>query len=521
MTAASPTTTMTSDATFSMLVKILYLFTRLCLPPMILAHVSLAEYGLWSACFILVGYIGMLDLGLSSIYIREVSRLRASGDIAAISRVLSTGIGLMMGLALVLLAVLCLYLPSILTLLHIAPALRPTAQILVLGTCAVFLVDMSLSAFAYSLHGLQQFRAEQRVWTEAILLELVLIAAFLYGGMGIHALLAAFLLRYAYAIVMNMRLAYRALPGLQLGPRHFDRSLLRGFLSFGMGVQASSMLAIALHSVDKVVAGLTLGPSAIAVFDLGGKLPASAVSIPASINQVTLPAAAHLAANQQPPGSAGMRSLYLRSTRSIFLLAGLLLSFLAAFAAPLCAVWLGDRSGLESLPMLMTMTALSAQLHIATGPGTAVFRGSGNLANEFVYHALRVVLIGTAVTCAWIMGAVNVLIIGAALNGAIAVAALTYMSHNHRALGAPLRELVSQVLFPGALPLLVGALLFQLWSMTMPDLGRFGTLAALCTFGVVHLLLSSALLWLVLQGEERQEMIALLQGTKARLGFAT
>lgn len=515
-----PASQLASDATFSMLAKLLYLVTRLGLPPLILAHVTLTEYGLWSACFILIGYIGMADLGLASVYVRSASRLYADRDTAGIGRLLSTGITLMLGVAVLLLGGVILGLPLLMDMLKIDAASRATARILILGSATVFLLDMSLSAYAYLLHGLQRFRAEQGTWVRAFMLELLLIVAFLLGGMGILSLLAAFMLRYVYSIIANMRLAYRYLPGLSVGWRQFDRSLLPGFLSFGLGVQASSLLAIALHSADKLIAGLTLGPNAIALFDLGGKLPTSAMSIPSAISQITLPAAARLSQQSDAASQLALIDLYYKATRSICLLAGVMLSFLAAFSVPLCLAWLGQRAELAVLPLLMSVTAISAQLHISTGPGTAVFRGSGRLANEFVYHTLRIVMLGVAVSLAiWFIGA-SVPAIGVAMACAISCAAVLYMGHNHRALGLPLTQLLTRILLPGMLPLAPGFLLLQVWLMLVPaTLGRWPTLALLGGAGLLHVALCSAALWRILAQDERAHVQSLVSRLLGRLGL--
>lgn len=517
MSSSSPN--MASDAVFSMLTKLLYLVTRLGLPPLILAHVTLTEYGLWSACFILIGYIGMADLGLSSVYVRHASRLHEQGDTAGIGRMLSTGIVLMLGLGVLLLGGIVLMLPQLMDLLKIDAANRATAETLVVGTSAIFLLDMSLSAYAYLLHGLQQFRAEQRTWVYAFTLELVLIVAFLFGGMGIRALLAAFALRYAFSIVANMRLAYRMLPGLTVGPRQFDRSLLPGFLGFGLGVQLSGFMAIGLHSADKLIAGLTLGPQSIALFDLGGKLPISAMSIPSAISQITLPAAARLSQIVRDPEQDPLVKLYVKATRSICLLAGVMLSFLAAFAAPLCQAWLGQRAGLEVLPLVMALTAFSSCLHITTGPGTSVFRGSGRLGNEFIYHGLRIGLLAASVGWVYFISGASVPAIALAMTGSISCAALLYMAHNHRALGLPLSHLATRVVLPGLLPFALGALLLLVWRALLPAaLGRWPALALLALFGALHCALCGLALWRLLDAEERASLVALTRRLPRRVG---
>ena len=92
---ASPTTDtpdVARNAGFAMFAKVFYLVSRLAVPPLVLAHVTLAEYGLWSAAFVLIMYIGLTDVGFSNVYLRFVARFLAQGDIAASNRLLSTGV---------------------------------------------------------------------------------------------------------------------------------------------------------------------------------------------------------------------------------------------------------------------------------------------------------------------------------------------------------------------------------------------------------------------------------------------
>jgi O-antigen/teichoic acid export membrane protein len=519
----NPASNLAGDATFSMLARLLYLVTRLGLPPLILAHVTLAEYGLWSACFIVIAYIGMADLGLSTVYVRSASRLHAAQDTQGIGRMLSTGMMLMAGVALLLFAGILGLLPALMDGLKIDAAGRSTGQILILGAAAIFLLDMSLSGFTYTLHGMHQYRAEQRTWVGAVMLETVLIVVLLLSGLGILSLLVAFVLRYLYSIFSNRRLVYRMLPGLSVGWRQFDRSLLPGFFSTGLVVQASGLLAIGLGSVDRVVAGLILGPGSLALFELGAKLSGSAMGLPSAISQITMPAAARLSQVERISGAHWQHDpllqLYAKSTRSVILLASLISSFLAAFSAPLSLAWLGPRAGLEVLPLLMTLTACSATLHVTTGPGSAVFRGSGRLGNEFIYHGLRIVILALAVGMVyWITGA-SVTSLGIGFACGLSIAALLYMAHNHRTLGLPLAHLAMHILLPALLQFAIGGLLYLGWlAFVPPGLGRWMTLALLVPFGILHCTLCCLALWRLLDLEERSKVVAVINPVMHRLG---
>ncbi|HSM20811.1 MAG TPA: oligosaccharide flippase family protein, partial [Rubrivivax sp.] len=287
--------------------KLLYAATRVALPPLALAHMGLADYGLWAACFVLVGYVGMAASGFTLVYLRSTARLHAQGDVAAIGRLLSTGMLAMGAVALVLLAALWLALPALLDLFGVAEAQRVLARWLWLGTLTVFLADMSLGAFGSVLHAIGRVRQEQKVWVVAFLFETALIVGLLLAGWGVLGMLAAFAGRYLFSIGANAVLAWRALPGLRIRWRDFDRTLLRGFFGYGAGMQLSGLIATALHSADRLLAGVLLGPQAMALVDLAAKLPTTAGSISSSASTVAVSTSARHDVQGQP---AALQQVY-------------------------------------------------------------------------------------------------------------------------------------------------------------------------------------------------------------------
>ena len=503
------------DAGFAMVAKLFYLATRLGLPPLVLAHVSLAEYGLWAACFVIIGYIGLADLGLPSVYVRYVARLRARNDTDGISRTLSTGMFSIGAISCLVLAGLYAALPLCLDLLRVEGAARAGAATLIMGTAFVFLADMTLGGFAYLLHGLQRIRLEQQICVAAWTLELLLIVAFLHAGLGVTSLLAAYALRYAFSLALTMRQAFRLLPGLRVSPRLFDTALLREFASFGARVQASTALSIVLHSVDRLVAGLALGPKAIALFDLGGKIPVAAMSVPGAITHVTLPAAAAIDGGAGSAAMARLASLCLQASRAISLASAIPMAFLGAFAAPICRTWLGDRPDLAVLPLIMTLTAASAHLNIITGPASATFRSQGNVGNEFVYHGLRVVAIAAGVGLAVLLAGLTVTALAWGVSGGISVAAVLYLAHSHRLLGISVRRLAWRVLLPGLVPAAIAVSLATAWSAVVPAaVTRWPSLALLTAFGLAYVAMSSLALWHLLEPEERRRLHPILRRLK-------
>ncbi|WP_458765085.1 lipopolysaccharide biosynthesis protein [Cupriavidus basilensis] len=475
--------------------KLLYLISRLAVPPLVLAHVTLADYGLWTTCFILVSYIGMSASGFAVVYVRYVADYHARQDTAAISRLLSTGIFAMGAFAMLAMTGLWLAMPGLLTLFKVTPAARNTASVLWLGACAVFLLDASVGAFGYVLHGLQRIRNEQQIWICSYLFETVCIVGFLQAGLGVYGLLAAFGLRYAFSIAAAAVLVKRALPGLRLGWRQFDRSCLRIFFGFGTWVQCGGLVGTFLQSVDRVLAGMLIGPAAAAVMELAGKLPSTGASLASSVSMVALPAAARQGALG---ASHAVLVVYRDAVRITAMLALLMLPPMACLAPLVIAAWLGQRADASALATIMAWVAIGTHLHILSGPASSVFRGLGRISNEYIYHGLRLATLATAVGMLLANGhGQATTALAAALGSAGLVAATAYLAISHRALTGGLAGLPRLYLLPFAAPYLLGLAVMRLaalWPLA-PNAGRATALAHLLPIGLLYAALASAASW--------------------------
>ena len=481
--------------------KLLYAATRVALPPLALAHMGLAEYGLWAACFVLVGYLGMAASGFTLVYLRGTARHHAAGDTAAIGRLLSTGMLAMAAMAALLLGALWALMPLLLGLFKVPAAQHAVAGLLWLGTAAVFLADMSLGAFANVLHAIGRVRREQQVWMAAFVLEALLIVAFLQAGMGVLGLLAAFALRYLFSASANAWLACRALPGLRLSWRLFDRALLRSFFGFGAGMQLSGLAASALHSADRLLAGMLLGPQATALVDMAAKLPGTAASIGSSASAVAVSATARHDTQGQ---TAALLRVYRDASRITVASLALALPLLAALAYPLTLAWLGVGPAQAEVATLLPWMAIALHAHMLTGPVNAVSRGRGQLGPDFIYLALRAAALAAAVLPLMTGGATDLPTLVRHLAGAQSLAAICFLAFAHRRLCGRWAGLWAPVLAPTLAACGLAVLLHLLVVPLLPAAaGRAQALWLLAGAAALWLPLVAAMLaaWLLSRAE--------------------
>src|SRR5689334_15108498 len=62
----------------------------LVLMPFVVRHIGLTDFGIWVLVNTLVGYMGLLDIGLAPALIRKSAQLIARGDDEELSRTVST-----------------------------------------------------------------------------------------------------------------------------------------------------------------------------------------------------------------------------------------------------------------------------------------------------------------------------------------------------------------------------------------------------------------------------------------------
>jgi len=436
----------------------------------------------------------MSSMGISNVYIRYVAEYNAKSEQDKINRLISTGLILTTSICVVLAAVLLLGLPVLLHLLKIPASLSHVASVLVLATAGSFMLDLSFGVFNNALTGLQKNAQTNLVWVFTVTLEVVIAITLLRTGHGIYSLAWAFGIRYIVSTILMAICCYRAMPGLSLRWRYFDRANLRIFFVYGSVVQITGLLCTFLYSIEKVMAGIFVGVQATALFDVGEKLPIMGSQLASSMNGIFMPALAHM---NSLTWKDELVKLYLKGARYMNMMTGTLLAFLAAFAHPLLRLWIGSSDKFSPAVPILMIFCLPYQTHVLTGPGSAYHRGVGHPKRELVYplSQLALVLLFTAIGFSTV--GKTTLVIAVAVASGMVLSGLIYISYTHRILGVSQSLFAKQVLLPGLIPY---AIAFAVALGCSPMISAAGTsrihiAGAICVSGTIYILLVAAVLY--------------------------
>lgn len=458
--------TISRNITASLLSNILYLATRLCIPPFILSYVSLAEYGLWAYCFILLGYLGMSVFGITNVYVRYAAVYVAKGDIQSVNRLISTGVFTVAGLCLLILPLVWFGLPAFFSLFHITEEYKHTAFVLLFGTTIIFMSDLTIGVFGYILQSLQKIVTEKTIWTISYLLETFFIVFLLLQGYGIYSLLWAFAVRTATATILYAIACKKYLPSLSLNPKLYDKNMLKLFYNFGGIVQLSGLIGILNRSIEKVMAGLFLGLEATGLYEVGEKFPVMSLMLPGSVNAVYLPTASHFHANED---SESIRSIYLNGSRLINLITGMMMGFMMAFATPLIFIWLGNKPEYALAANILIWFTIPYQMDVVTGPASAIYRSIGEPSRELFYSVSQLVLVVVLACFTFYWWGASILTINFTVASMMILSSILYLFKSNRFLKVSHYDFIKNVLVPGFIPYVFAFCIALLASSTLHE----------------------------------------------------
>ncbi|MGQ9729341.1 MAG: oligosaccharide flippase family protein [Candidatus Fervidibacter sp.] len=267
--------------------------------PMFTKYLGADQYGVWVLAQSVVGYLNLMEFGLTTTLTRHLAAAKATGDYDQANRILGQLATLMWFVgALITLGAIggSLLLPHLFKLDPMQAALFQWAFSLIGIQAALGVVTniwegaMSAVEDYHILNGLYIFAALARFAYSIALLKL---------GYGLLALLSAqFVVIGIVWLLDHLYMKWRY-PQLSFRPRWYGWREAKPLAKFSTAVFVSHISGLLANDTDKVIAGAMLGPTAVAIYQVGYKLYDLARTIFASSIGVLMPTAAGLAARNE------------------------------------------------------------------------------------------------------------------------------------------------------------------------------------------------------------------------------
>jgi O-antigen/teichoic acid export membrane protein len=332
------------------------LLMTLVLTRVLLHHLGAATYGLWVVLLAIVGYLGILDVGVSTAAVQRVARLMATGDregVADLIRTVWIFFSLSGVLAVLITVVLAPFLSSFLHLGRISPSTAGTTLIILGAMAGVMFLGAVPNAVLFGSG--RSDRLSQFGLFTFLLTQLGQIIVVLAGG-GLIALALVSLGGVCLGLTICASIVGR-ITGASIRSGHFNRTLLGDLLRFGGTQAVVSLASLVAYALDALVIGVILPVAEVAPYNIALSTATLTRSLSTQGTNLLIPTYAHY----ETVGDRERQAWYF--FRSVMV--GLVISVpitiaLAAFGDPILHLWLG------------TVPAKTYEIMIALGTVTAL-----------------------------------------------------------------------------------------------------------------------------------------------------
>jgi O-antigen/teichoic acid export membrane protein len=267
--------------------------------PIIVRTLGDVQYGAWVLLSSMVGYLGLLDLGVRSAVTRYIARFHASGDHQAASRLYASALRLFFAggvLAITLSVGLALVIDR---LFHIPPELVQTSRIVAVIAGVSVAIALVSGVFGGIIIGLERFDYYNTIEIVLGIARAVAVVAVLKTGHGLVALALVQLAATLARAIANVYYTRKLYPGLDLSPWAWDRASARLILEFGLAASLIHVTASLLLYSDSLVIGAFLPVGMITYFSIAGTLTEYARSMISGVSQTLTPRISALQAGGQ------------------------------------------------------------------------------------------------------------------------------------------------------------------------------------------------------------------------------
>jgi O-antigen/teichoic acid export membrane protein len=318
-------------------------------------------YGLLALVAALTGYLGLIDLGLSQALLRYLSYYRALDEgrpMLAIIRVAILWFTLAGAVAGLFLIVGAEWLAR--DVLDVSAELLPTA-VIVIRLSAVNLVLALLVSVGTALP-MSFLRYDISAGMSGVFGTLATVgaAAIVWLGHGIVAISLFTMASHLIALSLYLYFGRRLMHTVRHDAGPTWREIRRDVLSFAGIVALNRVGTTMAAQTNRLVIGIVGGTAAAAYYQVPNQLSSMVTSLLTRVAQVLLPTGSTLIARGD---REGLRALYYRSSRLLFLVIGATSFSVAAYAYPLLEHWVSPtyaERGSVALVILSAAAALNA-----------------------------------------------------------------------------------------------------------------------------------------------------------------
>ena len=342
----------------------------------VIAKVGAEHYGGWTSIVSVIGYLSILNLGLSLTVQHYVARLSAKQEHSELVSVYSSAY-VIYGIGSIVALLLCFCLSfaydSLFTKVPDQSAIECSTALRWVGLSMFFLM-LNLPVQG-TLFGLQRHYIRNLIEIVSLLIRAgTVVTAFNFFSVSLAYLGLAFFMASIVRFVLCRFALWRIYPQLKIRPSMINKKTLKKMLSFGGHSFVWTMSGVIIRDSAPILATVIVGPEAATYWYVGNRLCVAFGGLISTAAYVFVPLSSSLYASEK---WEQLKNALIRGTRLSALLGLNGVVMLIMFGSDLISFWMGP--GFELSYHVLVITALGWLAKWVFNIGEAVLIGTRKL----------------------------------------------------------------------------------------------------------------------------------------------
>ncbi len=362
--------------------------TRLITVPVVIHHLGLGGYGIWSIIIVTAAYMRFGSAGIKSAFQKYVAEATGNGDFATANKLLSTGSISMLVLSAIGLVPVAFCSRALARMSGVPAEFLPSAASSIAVLSSIYVVSNFGAAFEAIVMGGHRVDLTRKYATALTICEAVVIVLLLHFGYGLLAMTLVMGISELIYIYFCYRASHRIVPEVQISAGHFTKSVFPELFRFAGSYQLVNVLELAYGAILPIVLLRFFGAEAAGVYAVASRVVASALIAQDALVLPILSGGTMVFTS----GSAERVKRFLAKSFKVTIAAALpSLTFVAAFGTTMIFAWTGQSD--PRFHMALWLTALAAFLKAISLLQLILYRASGRALLDNIRQVLRIAVI--------------------------------------------------------------------------------------------------------------------------------
>lgn len=320
--------------------KFIQIIIGLLYTPLMIRILGQSEYGLYNIAASIIAYLGVLNFGFGSAYMRFYSKFKASDD--------KSGVETLNGMFLIIFSILGLVaiIAGIVVALNVNlifdKSLTPSELVLTKRLVLILVVNLGVSfpvvVFNTYLQANEKFIFQNIIMIVKQVSTPLVVLPLLISGYGSVGMVIGMVL---VNILTEILIAYYCLKKLEMrfSFNNFDRNLMKEMTIFSSYIFLNMIVDQVNNNLDKTILGRYKGTISVAIYSVAVNLNIYYTQISSAISSVFIPRIHRIVAEKRD--NIELTYLFTKVGRIQFLLLSLVSSGFIFFGKPFIGLWAG------------------------------------------------------------------------------------------------------------------------------------------------------------------------------------